>query len=59
MMLYWALVFLLLAAAVAPFGFGVLTTAAAGAANGAFLVLFALLASSVLVGTVWSRPPAA
>lgn len=56
-MLYYALVFFVLALVAALFGFGGIATTSAGIAKILFFVFIALVVVSALAGAIRGRPP--
>jgi uncharacterized membrane protein YtjA (UPF0391 family) len=56
-MLYYALVFLVLALVAALFGFGGIAAASAGIAKLLFFIFLVLFAVSILAGALRGRPP--
>ena len=57
-MLYWALVFLVIALVAGVFGFGGVASTAAGIAQVLFFVFFVAFLVSLVMGWVRHRPPA-
>jgi uncharacterized membrane protein YtjA (UPF0391 family) len=58
-MLYWALVFFVVAIVAAFFGFGGVAAASAGIAKILFFIFLVLFVLSLIAGLIGRRPPAA
>ncbi len=58
-MLYWALIFFVVAIVAAFFGFGGVAAASTGIAKILFFIFLALFVLSLIAGLIGRRPPAA